>query len=217
MALIEINNKKSFLPPESVITFSGGSNSPKTITGASYDIEIDGNSSNDPDGTIISYQWERKVDTEEWLLQKTSTTPFFSGKIKITGVYKYRLRCIDNEGLEGVSEELIVNFTSIASTNPTANINGSTSPLNDSTIVGADYLLDASASLQGTLEDSIVSYSWIVLSAINTDYTITKSSSNTASIKVNSVNTIVIELTVKNTGNLTDTNEITLSITQNYQ
>jgi hypothetical protein len=103
MALVTINTTKSLLPPESFVVFTGSNIAPKTISSAGYTVLLDGSGSNDPDGTIISYQWERKKNSEQWVLQKSTTISNFSQFLKVTGNYTYRLKCVDNEGLESYS------------------------------------------------------------------------------------------------------------------
>lgn len=216
MAEVVINNKTESIPPESVITFLEGGISPITINASGYKVEIDGKSSNDPDGIIVSYQWEIKIGSGEWEFEKTTSIPFFNKKLVNTEIYFFRLRCIDNRGLQGVSRILEVNFTKIPAITPVAIINNNTSPFTDNEAIGRSYPLYGDKSLAGDEEDSITSYSWEVISAdVFTGYRLANPSTANTYITLSGINTLVIELTVTNESNLTSTNQVTLLVTEN--
>ena len=159
MAIVNINSKKSLIPPESVIRFQGGLTS-ITISDNIYIVFLDARGSNDPDGTISSYIWEISLDGITWNQIGGTTIPTLQKTIKISGTYRFRVKVIDNDGLETYSNIITLNYTKTTIDDITAYINGDSVPFYASIPIYNNIQLSAIGSYIGTGADSIVSYSW---------------------------------------------------------
>jgi len=204
MATVTIVNRKKLLPPESILRFQGG-NTSITISAQSYDTALDGSASNDPDGNIATYIWERKLDAGLW--QQIGSTAFntYTNTVAITGTYQYRLKAIDNDNLSSYSNIITLNFTKLSSVAPEANINDSTITNYDAMNSGEVYQLDASLSTSGEVGTSFVSVNWTVLSPSGMNGKIKYLNQFKATFNPTVAGTYTIELEVVSSNGLSDT------------
>ena len=163
MGIVTMNNVKASLPPDARCFFQGGL-ADLTINAGSYTANLDASASSDPDGNIVTYIWERKKDSGDWISIGSTSIPSKTNIVSITGTYLYRVRVIDNTGLEDVSGNITLNFSQEAVINCTAFINGKSNHSTESFNLGSNPFFDGRDSNPGNSNASIVAYSWTILS-----------------------------------------------------
>jgi hypothetical protein len=165
MAIITISSAKQLLPPEAVLTFSGGSTAPISITGAQYTTQLDATGSNDPDGTLAGFVWFVRKDGGAWTNIGSSAVKTKSHTISSAGAYDYKVKVIDNDGLEDESNIITVNFTKEAAIQCDAKINGNNFQTFWPTPVDSNFALDGTGSTPGNSDATIISYDWLITTA----------------------------------------------------
>jgi len=148
-------------------------------------VTLDGSGSYDPDGSIVSYEWQTD--------NTTIATSSITSTVESVGTHIYTLTVTDNEGLQASSS---VSVTIVANQAPTANAGA-----NQSAFVDTEVSFDASGSSD---DGSIVSYDWDFGDGI------TGSGANPAHTYV-SEGVFTVTLTVTDNTNLTDTDTATIT------
>lgn len=160
MALVTINTGQANIAPEAVLRFLGGSQAPITITSGFYLVQLDASPSSDPDGVIVNYKFERRINGMDWAIIDIKSTPTSTNQILNTGTYEYRVTVTDQHGLEDVSNIIVVNFTKTAVVPCDALINGLNFVTRWIQPLFAKFVLDGTDSEAGGIGDIITSYEW---------------------------------------------------------
>lgn len=210
MGIVTLNTAKKLVPPEAVIRFQGGSTS-LTISSDVYIAFLDASSSSDPDGTISSYIWEYKLNSGVWYEIGSSTVSTFQKTTKVSGTYQFRVKVIDNDGLENYSNTITLNFTKVVSSDIEANINGETGTYLASIYIYDTLQLSAENSYKGSGATSIVSYSWEVLNGPGA-YAFTSFSNPVTTFTPHALGTYAVELTIMNDLGDTDYNIVNITV-----
>jgi hypothetical protein len=179
----------------------------QTITLPVNSITLDGNGSNDPDGSIVSYSWTKELGPAGTI---TSPSAIQTTVTALTaGDYRFKLTVTDNRGATGSDTiHIVVKGTG-----------GTTPPANQSPVVNAGSpqtitLPVSSVTLSGSATDAdgtIASYLWTKSSG--TGGTIT--SANTASTTVTGLTAGSYVFDLKATDNAGATGNKTITITVN--
>lgn len=154
----------------------------------------------DADGTIVGYQWFLVSGPNT----PTISTPTDSNTVilgMIAGIYKFRLRVIDNQG-SLASDTVQVTVNPASNVPPTANAG-----VDQAVNVDHSTLLGSGNDTDGT----IVSYSWAQLSGPNTA-TIAFPSNAITAVGNLITGTYVFELTVTDNDGGTDTDTVTIVV-----
>ena len=119
---------------------------------------LDGSTSSDPGGTIVSYQWTQLTGTAVTLVDaSTATASFDTGSLNAGEVLTFELSVTDDGGLISTDTTTVTmtspNQPPVADAGPDVNIN-----------LGATAVLDGSNSSDN--DGTIVSYQWQQLSGI---------------------------------------------------
>lgn len=184
-------------PPNQAPVASAGSN--QLITLPMDSVSLDGSSSYDPDGKIISWKWTRQSGPATFNLKNDSSAQTTVTGL-IAGVYVFHLMVTDNRGLTTSA-----NVSIIVNQPPVANAGNDT----------ALFLPDDSALLEGAAsydpDGKVVSWSWSQKSGPTTP-SILQSDSAKASVNqlVNGV--YVFTLIVTDNNGAEDTADVTISV-----
>lgn len=205
MATVTINISKLLTPPSAILRFQGGFSS-LTQSGVQYVANLDASASNSIDGSIISYIWEYKKDSGNWIQIRSTTSPFTQHTVSLTGIYKFRVKVVDTNSNESYSNEITLNFTRVAATNCDAWANGVNFTTNFTYYLGGSFFLDASDSIAGDIGDTIISYAWeITAQPVGANASITNvSAQKTTTTNLNVVGLYSVLLEIVSSNGTTD-------------
>ncbi len=173
-----------------------------TITLPTNSVQLNGNSSYDPDGTI-TYSWAKTAGPSQFTISNsTIVNPVFSNLI--AGTYTLRLTVTDNKGAKATDDINIivnpvnVNQLPIANSGPDVTI---TLPTNSVTLTGSGTDADGTIAL----------YKWTQVSGPSVG---TIGSPQTAQTAINNLmqGTYVFKLTVTDNRNGTGSNQMQLTV-----
>jgi hypothetical protein len=181
---------------------------PVASAGADKTITLPSSSTNftasatDPDGQITSYSWTKVSGPSATLANTTSSTLTVSNATT-AGTYTFRVTVKDNTNLTD-TDDVVLTVSSSAGTPPVAN-------------AGADKAItlpSSSASFTASATDAdgtVVSYLWTKISGPSA--TLSNTTSKTLSVtNAKTAGTYVFRVTVKDNSNLTDTDDVTLTV-----
>ena len=121
---------------------------------------LNGNSSFDPDGTIVSYSW-LKILGPSSITILTPNTSQTKVKSLVQGVYKFELTVTDNGGLSAKDTlQIIVNTPTTINLPPVANAGASFSANYDLQICSLGSAITLNGSASADPDGTIVSYLW---------------------------------------------------------
>jgi YD repeat-containing protein len=166
---------------------------------------LDGSTSSDPGGTIVSYQWTQLTGTAVTLVDaSTATASFDTGGLGAGEVLTFELSVTDDGGLVSTDATTVTmtspNQPPVADAGPDVNIN-----------LGATAVLDGSNSSDS--DGTIVSYQWQKLSGI--PVSLQNATTATASFVTNGLvggELLTFELTVTDNNGAIATDQIALTI-----
>ena len=176
-----------------------------TITSPASSIDLNGSSSFDPDGTIISYSWKQvSGPTAATIANEGTKTPTVSSLV--VGVYVFELTVIDNSG--GTDRDQVT-----VTVNPHVNKVNEMPVANagiDTTIQlpASTYVLNASASQDP--DGSITNYQWTQISGPNT---VTASTLNSSVVDISNLQEGAYEFQLTVTDNQGATSQAMVTIT----
>ena len=187
---------------DNIITSGGGDNplsAPTANAGADQTVTdgtavtLNGNGSNDSDGSIVSYEWKENGTT-------LSTNSSFTKSNFTVGTHTIALTVTDNDGLTG-SDTVTVTVDAASVSAPTANAGA------DQTVTeGTAVTLNGNGSSDS--DGSIVSYEWKENgTTLSTNSSFTKSDF--------AVGTHTITLTVTDNDGLTGSDTVTVTVNSN--
>ncbi|MGC4034414.1 MAG: PKD domain-containing protein [Chitinophagaceae bacterium] len=180
---------------------NAGSN--QTISQPSNSVTLDGSASTDPDGTISTYAWTKVSGPSQGTI--TNAAGMTTTATNLTqGTYVFKLTVTDNGGATG-ADSVTITVNGVLNQTPVANAGANqTITLPTSTVT-----LDGSASSDP--DGTIASYAWTKVSG-PTSGTITSGSSATTTVTGLAQGTYVFSLTVTDNGNITATDEVTITV-----
>lgn len=194
---VTVNPVPADAPP---VANAGGD---QTITLPLSSVTVDGSGSNDPDGSIVSYNWTQvSGPNTATIVSPTSVSTVVSGLI--AGIYVFHLGVVDNDG-SPASDNVQITVNAAANIPPVANAG------TDQTVTISSTTLNASGSTDS--DGSIVSYSWTRISGPNTP-TIVSASSVSTSVTglINGTYVFQVLVTDNNGGTNTDNIQVIVSI-----
>lgn len=164
MSKVTINSSKVNVAPEAILSFLGGSIATLVVTADTYTVNLSGIGSNDPDGSIATYIWERSFNGGAYVSIGSTSSPSKQHIINQTGTYLYRLNVVDNQGLTDYSNILTVTFTKETTIVCDAKINGFNFQTWQLQPLFTVFVLDGRQSSAGNASAVILSYAWSVTS-----------------------------------------------------
>jgi gliding motility-associated-like protein len=172
----------------------------KSITLPTNSLTLSGSGS-DADGTVTSYAWSQVGGSSATLTNTTNATLTVSDLT--AGSYTFRLTVTDDKGATGADDVSVVVNPAAVNQVPIAN-------------AGADQTITLpvnSLNLSGSGSDadgSIVSYQWVKVSGS----TVTLANDNTPVVSLSNLlaGTYVFRLTVKDNGNATASDDVTVTV-----
>ena len=200
-----IVNPKSILPNQAPVANAGTN---QTITLPENSITLNGSSSFDPDGTIVTYTWSQISGPSSSTIAGVNTaTPDISSLT--VGQYVFQLSVTDNNGVSNTDQVTITVNTGVSKVNllPIASAGSSDTialPTNS-------YTLDAAGSSDP--DGIIASYQWRQLSGPNTA---TSSSMSSVRVTLGGLQEGVyeFEVTVVDNAGATSVSSMTLTVKQ---
>ena len=165
-------------------------------------------SGNDPDGTIVAYQWTNVYSYNPYnIVSPSQATTVINGLG--TGVFKFQLRVTDNQGATAVDTvQIIVDsviYPSPGWITPVANAGA------DQTITLPTNSTSVTASASTSASGFVVGWLWEKISGPAT-YTIGSPTSETTTLSNLVQGTYVFRLTVTDNRDFTGTDEVTITV-----
>ncbi|UZS00101.1 PKD domain-containing protein [Chondrinema litorale] len=196
--------KITVLPePANVLPIAdAGSNASYTLP--IEEILLDGSSSTDSDGEIVSYSWVVLSGPTGYGLSNSESAQS-SLTVSSSGEYLIELTVTDDQGGSSTDEVKITVLPEPANVLPIADAGSNASY----TLPIEEILLDGSSSTDS--DGEIVSYSWVVLSG-PTGYGLSNSESAQSSLTVSSSGEYLIELTVTDDQGGSSTDEVKITV-----
>lgn len=174
-------------------------------------VTIDGNASNDSDGSIVSYQWIQTAGSPTVSLNNSTSavTNFTAPDVSQNTELTFELTVTDNSGASD-SDSVIITISPSQQSNqpPTAVVSGTFSQA-ENTLIN----LDGSSSIDS--DGTIINYSWIQTAgtpavALNNSNTAT---ANFIAPAVDTNTSLIFQLTVTDDQGATDSASVTVTIT----
>lgn len=177
----------------------------RVITLPTNSVTLNGSSSSDADGNIVTYRWEQVSGPANSTFSATNTASITVSNLQ-AGVYTYRLTVTDDDNATA-TDQVTVTVNQAPNQAPVANAGPNrviTLPTNAAT-------LDGSSSSDA--DGNIVSWSW---QQVNGPSTATLSSANTANITVSNLQAGVytFRLTVRDNRNSSASDIVTVTVNQ---
>jgi ribosomal protein L14 len=192
------------------VTVNASSNQPpvaragnsQSITLPTNSVTLDGSSSNDPDGTITSYQWTKILGPSSAVIVNSNLASTGITSL-VQGVYQFELKVTDNNGAIG-KDTIQVTVGAAANQSPTANAGvdiNLTLPTNNTTLSGS-----------GTDPDgTIASYQWSRVSGPS-QYNISSPTQSSPSVSNLVQGTYQFQLTVTDNAGATDVDIVQITV-----
>jgi ribosomal protein L14 len=163
---------------------------------------LNGNTSTDADGTIVSYSWSRVSGPTTYTFSSAGSAATGLNNL-VAGVYVFRLTVTDNSGASS-TDDITVTVNAAANQPPVANAGNDitiTLPVNSTTLAGS-----------GTDPDgTITGYAWARVSGPTT-YTFGNASAATTALTGLVQGVYVFRLTVTDNNGITGTDNITVVV-----
>lgn len=190
------------------------------FVGEKEEVILNGNSSFDVDGTIVSFLWTQSSGIAVSLDDVSSPTPSFVAPDDIgltPQVLTFDLLVVDNDGLPSTLDTVTVTVQPLNNIAPNADAgDDQVVSLSSSGSSGSGFVqvkLDGTGSSDPDGDDSSLSYLWTVVSEpLLSDITITASDSSEPSFSATEYGNYTIRLTVTDSDVLTDTDEVEIVI-----
>ncbi|ANE52968.1 PKD domain-containing protein [Flavisolibacter tropicus] len=181
-----------------------------TVVLPASSVSLNGSASNDPDGTIASYQWtEVSGPSQASIVSAGGVTTAVNGLVK--GAYTFRVQVSDNKGAIA-TDEVVVTVTDVVNRGPVANAGADqaiTLPMSSVTL-NASGSYDPDGSSGGT----IVSYLWTKISG-PTQFALSSASAVTPLVSNLVEGTYVFQLKVADDKGATATDDVTITVQPN--
>ena len=195
--IITVNNTAANQAPNA----AAGAN--RSLTLPTSSTSLNGASSSDPDGTLVTFQWQQISGPSASTLSATNTAAINISNLQL-GVYTYRLTVTDNDGATA-TDEVTVTVSSLPNEAPIAN-------------AGTNLVISlptSSANLSGSgidTDGTISGYQWQQISGPTAS---TLSATNAANITVSNLQAgvYIYRLTVRDNDNATGTDNVTVTVT----
>ncbi|MBC7946775.1 MAG: T9SS type A sorting domain-containing protein [Chitinophagaceae bacterium] len=163
---------------------------------------LNGSTSNDPDGSIVSYSWTRISGPTAYTFTSAGSAATGLNNL-VQGTYVFRLTVTDNDGASA-SDDVTVTVNAAANQAPVANAGNDivlTLPVNSTTLSGS-----------GTDPDgTITTYAWARVSG-PTAFSLTNASAASTTLTGLVQGTYVFRLTVTDNSGATATDNITVTV-----
>ncbi|MEJ0106386.1 MAG: PKD domain-containing protein [Bacteroidota bacterium] len=175
----------------------------QTITLPSNSVALDGTASKDPDGSITSYTWSKVSGPAQGSIANAAGASTSATNL-VQGTYVFKITVTDNNNFTG-SDSVVVTVNAVANQLPVANAGANqtiTLPANSVTLDGS-----SSADPDGTIS----AYTWSKVSG-PAQGTISNTSAASTSITNLAQGIYVFKLTVKDNGNATAADSVTITV-----
>ena len=163
---------------------------------------LNGGSSTDADGTIVSYAWTRVSGPATYTLANAGAAATGLSNL-VAGVYVFRLTVTDNDGATS-TDDVTVTVNAAANQSPTANAGSDvtmTLPVNSTVLTGSGYDPDG----------TITTYAWTRVSGPAT-YTIVNAGAAATGLNGLVQGVYVFRLTVTDNNGATATDNVTVTV-----
>jgi len=201
MATVFLNIGEGLIIPELFLEFSDNTRATKTITSASYDVNIktEVDEQNPQNKQFATFYWQKKIGTGAWVDFNSTTVKTNTDKLEVTNTVSYRVRGRLSTGeYSNYSNELKVIFTKSIGA-PKAVITITTAPEDTRYFKGIKLDFNSNSSTADP-SDPIVSRSWRASvtneQGTNTNVPVTTPTTATCAINSIPVGDITLFLTV---------------------
>jgi ribosomal protein L14 len=163
---------------------------------------LNGNTSSDPDGTIVSYSWSRVSGPATFTLTSAGSAATGLNNL-VQGVYVFRLTVTDNSGASA-TDDVTVTVNAAVNQPPVANAGNDiviTLPVNSTTLSGSGTDIDG----------TITTYAWARVSGPTT-FTLTNAAAASTTLTGLVQGVYVFRLTVTDNSGATATDNITVTV-----
>ena len=183
---------------------NAGSN--RNITLPTNSVNLNGNSSSDPDGNIASYSWQQVNGPSNATFSATNTSTITVSNLG-AGVYIFRLTVTDNNNATDTDEVTVTVNNAPANQAPVANAGSN----RNITLPTSSVNLNGSSSSDP--DGTIAAYNW---QQVDGPSNATLSATNTSAITVSNLRAGVytFRLTVTDDDDATDTDDVTVTVNE---
>ena len=175
----------------------------QTITLPANSVTLDGSNSKDGDGSITTYAWSKVSGPTQGTITSGSNMSTTATNLA-QGTYIFKLTVTDNSNFTG-SDSVTITVNALANQQPVANAGANQTislPASSATLDGS-----ASSDPDGTIS----TYTWSKISGPSQG-TITSGSSASTTVTNLAAGTYIFKLTVKDNGNATATDSVTVTV-----
>lgn len=178
-----------------------------TITLPVNNTTLNGSASIDPEGGLLKYAWSKVSGPLQYVINsKTSANTTVTGLVQ--GTYVFRLVVTDDKGATHQDDVTVRVLTASTANKPPVAVAG-----NDITITTPTSSVTLNGSMSSDPDGTITAYGWQKISG-PTSYNITSPTSATTSVTALSPGVYVFRLTVRDSKNATDTDDVTVTVNQ---
>ena len=205
LTLTVLDSTTSITPNQPPVAHAGPD---QTVTLPLDSITLDGTTSSDLDGTIVSYRWSKVSGSDSYSIGDDTSAKTTVNLLQV-GTYIFALTVTDDSGSVASDNVSITVLDSIASTKPNQPPVANAGPDQTVTLPLDSITLDGTTSSDS--DDTIVSYRWSKVSGSDS-YSIGDDTTAKTTVNLLQVGTYIFALTVTDNNGVSDTDDVTIVV-----